>query len=153
MAIEYDWNGDTDLGVDELRRFVAAGTGGRESADGTVFAKAMYFTALPVAGADVNPAMALFGLEERFRATFRFHSLADGATTVHDTALMVHTLIAFASQHDGRGVLLFNGEIAVLQYADREVVLDAEWEEWSDNEEIAPLLTQFPTRVLPQPLL
>jgi hypothetical protein len=66
---------------------------------------------------------------------------------------MVHTLIAFASQYEGRGVLLFNGETAVLQYADGDVVLDAEWEEWPDNSEVAPLLNQFTTRVLPQPLL
>jgi hypothetical protein len=94
-----------------------------------------------------------FGFDQRFTATFRFSSLADQPTAEHGTALMVHTLIAFASQYEGRGVLLFNGETAVLQYADGAVVLDAEWEEWPDNSEVAPLLNQFTTRVLPQPLL
>jgi hypothetical protein len=153
MAIEYTWNGDTDLGTGDLRRFIATATGGEESPDGTIFATGMYVSAGQVTGDEINPAMGLFGFEQRFSATFRFSSRADDATTEHDTALMVHTLIAFASQYDGQGVLLFNAEIAVLQYGDGDVVLDAEWEDWSENGEIAPLLSQFTTRVLPQPLL
>jgi hypothetical protein len=97
--------------------------------------------------------MRLFGFDDRFGATFRYSSRADQATTAHAAALMVHTVIAFALQHGGRGVLLFNGETAVLQYDGTDVVLDAEWEDWSENGEVAPLLNQFASRVLPQPLL
>ena len=35
----------------------------------------------------------------------------------------------------------------------RPITFGAEWEDWAENPEVAPLLTQFPSRVLPQPLL
>jgi hypothetical protein len=66
---------------------------------------------------------------------------------------MVHVLIAFAQSRDGTGVLLHNGERAVLQYGKDGVVFDADWEDWTENGEVAPLLTQFASRTLPQPLL
>lgn len=121
--------------------------------DGTVFLTGMYVTASESTGDEANPAMRLFGFDDRFGATFRFSSRADEATTAHAAALMVHAVIVFALQHGGRGVLLFNGETAVLRYDGSDVVLDADWEDWSENREVAPLTTRFATRVLPQPLL
>ncbi|WP_203721084.1 SitI3 family protein, partial [Paractinoplanes brasiliensis] len=113
----------------------------------------MYVTASADSADDVNEAMKLFGFEDRFWATFRFANLADEATSDHNTTLMVHVLIAFAQTHGGSGVLLHNGERAVLQYGKEGIVFDAGWEDWTENSEIAPLLTQFASRTLPQPLL
>jgi hypothetical protein len=154
MAIEYDWYGDAGIDSDALRAFIATATGGHQNAEGTVFVTGMYVMASHTAGEDErNPAIALFGFEDRFSATFRLSPQIDDETTAHVEALMAHTLIAFATQVGGHGVLLFNGEDNVLQYGDGEVTFGAEWDEWAENPETAPLLTRFPSRVLPQPLL
>ncbi|GIM89743.1 SitI3 family protein [Paractinoplanes toevensis] len=153
MAYEYTWYGDSELDTPGLTAFIAATTGGEERPDGTIFLAGMYVTARSVTGEDVNPAVSLFGFEHRFTATFRISSRVDDVTEEHATALMVHTVIAFASRFGGHGVLLFNGETAVLLHAGDHVVLDAEWEDWTENSEIAPLLDQFDSEVLPQPLL
>jgi hypothetical protein len=153
VAIEYDWSGDADVDIATLRAFIATATGGEQHPDGTVFLDGMYVMARTPSGDDVNSAIALFGFDERFSATFRFSNGADTATTERNTALMVHVLIAFAQSHGGSGVLLFNGEEAVLQYGKEGIAFASDWEDWSENSEVAPLLTQFGSRVLPQPLL
>src|SRR4051812_47849306 len=153
MAIEFTWYGDTDVDTQTLRGFVVTAVGGTQLPDGTVVRDGLFVSARHVVGDEVNPATALFGFDQRFRATFRFANLADAATTEHNIALMVHTLIAFAQRYGGAGVLLFNGDEAVLQYDANGVVFDVGWEDWTENREVAPLLTQFASRVLPQPLL
>jgi hypothetical protein len=153
VALEYDWSGDTEVDTAALRAFIATATGGQQAPDGTVFLDGMYVMASADSGDEANEAMRLFGFEDRFWATFRFANLADEATSDHNTALMVHVLIAFAQSRDGTGVLLHNGERAVLQYGKDGVVFDADWEDWTENGEVAPLLTQFASRTLPQPLL
>lgn len=153
MALEYDWYGDTDLDTATLRDFITTATGGEQHPDGTIFTPGMYVMARPVAGDEVDEAIRLFGFDDRFAATFRFSSTADEETTNRAAARMAHTVIDFAAAHGGHGVLLFNGETVVLRYGDGEVVLNAGWEDWSDNDQTAPLLDRFPSRVLPQPLL
>ena len=153
MATEYDWSGDANVDLATLRAFIATATGGEQRPDGTVFLDGMYVMARTPSGDDVNSAIALFGFEERFSATFRFANLATAPTTEHNTALMVHVLIAFAQRYGGSGVLLYNGDVAVLQYGEDGIVFASDWEDWSENSEVAPLLTQFASRVLPQPLL
>ena len=153
MADEFTWYGDADLDTADLRSFVATITGGEQHADGTIFLPGMYVTARHVTGDDVNPAVRLFGFDHRFTVEFRLSARADDTTTKHNAALMAHALIAFSSQHSGRGVLLFNGEDAVLEYSDGDVVFAADWEDWSENNEVAPLLSQYPSRLLQQPLL
>lgn len=153
MAIEYDWYGDAEIDTPSLRAFIVTATAGEQHEDGTVFLPGMYVTGGHVEPDDANPAIALFGFEDRFRGTFRLSKQADEPAQQHAEALMAHTLIAFATQVGGHGVLLFNGEENVLQYGDGAVTFGAEWEEWAENPETAPLLTQFPSRILPQPLL
>lgn len=149
MAVEFTWYGDADVDTPTLRSFLVAAVSGAQQPDGTVFRDGLQVFARHAPGDDV----ALFGFDQRFRATFRFANLADPATTERNTALMVHVLIAFAQSHGGNGVLLFNGEQAVLQYGADGVVFASDWEDWTENAEVAPLLTQFASRILPQPLL
>ncbi|MBU2667417.1 hypothetical protein KOI35_28285 [Actinoplanes bogorensis] len=153
MALEYDWSGDTDIDMPALRAFIATATGGSQHPDGTVFLDGMYITARTVSDDDSNPAMKLFGFDERFTSTFRFANTADDATTDHNIALMAHVLITFAQSRKGRGILLHNGEKAVLQYGEHGIVFDSEWEDWTSNGKVAPLLTSFLGCALPQPLL
>jgi hypothetical protein len=126
---------------------------GTQLPDGPIVRDGLRVYAGRVSGDEVNPAAALFGFDQRFRATFRFANLAEPATTDHNIALMVHVLIAFVRSRGGRGVLLYNGEEAVLQYSEDGIVFDSNWEDWTENAEVAPLLPQFAVRVLPQPLL
>ena len=153
MAVEFDWIGDADVDTASLRAFIATATGGDQHADGTVFLDGMYVMAGVTPEEDLDPDTMVFGFDERFSATFRFANLATKPTRDHNTALMVHVLIAFAQSYGGNGVLLFNGEQAVLQYGEDGVIFDAEWEDWTENAEVAPLLNQFTSRTLPQPLL
>ena len=154
MALEYDWYGDTDVDTTTLRAFIATATSGEQHPDGTVFLDGMYVTARVVSGGDdINPAIALFGFDERFTVTFRFASLAVPANTGRNTALMAHVLVAFARSRGGNGVLLFNGEENVLQYGADGIVFASDWEDWTENSRVAPLLTRFANRALPQPLL
>ena len=153
MALEYSWSADADVDVATLRDFIATATGGEQHPDGTVFLDGMYVMAAVESGDDVNPSISQFGFDERISATFRFSNRAGEATTDHNVALMVHVLIAFAQSHGDSGVLLFNGEHAVLRYGEDGIIFDSEWEDWQENGEVAPLLGQFATRVLPQPLL
>jgi hypothetical protein len=153
MAIEFDWSGDAAVSRETMRTFIATATGGDQHPDGTVFVDGMYVTARAGSDHDVNPAIALFGFDERFSATFRFANLATRATTEHNTALMAHVVISFFQSFGGSGVLLYNGDVAVLQYGEDGIVFAADWEDWTDNSETAPLLVQFASRVLPQPLL
>jgi hypothetical protein len=153
MALEYDWSGNADVGTVALRSFIATATAGSQSPDGTIFLNGMYVTARAVSGDDINPAIELFGFQERFSATFRFANTADPATADHNTALMVHVLITFAQRHGGSGILLHNGEEAVLQYDETGIVFAEGWDDWTENGEVAALLDQFASRVLPQPLL
>ncbi|UQU64318.1 SitI3 family protein [Couchioplanes caeruleus] len=153
MAVEYTWYGDTDIDTAALRYFVSSLVDGAQQPDGSVLRDGLSISARRVVEDEVNPDAVLFGFDQRFRATFRFANLADAATTEHNTALMVHVLIGFAQRYGGSGVLLFNGEEAVLQYGADGVVFASDWEDWADNVEVAPLLEQFASRVLPQPLL
>jgi hypothetical protein len=152
VATEFDWYGDAEVDIATLRAFIADATGGEQYPDGTVRLDGMYITAR-VGSDDDDEVVPLFGFDERFSATFRFANLADAATTDHNTALMVHVIIAFAQTHGGSGVLLYNGEEAVLQYGEDGIVFASDWEDWTENSEVAPLLAQFTSRVLPQPLL
>jgi hypothetical protein len=153
VAIEFDWYGDADVDTATLRALVTAMTNGEQGPDGTVFLDGMYVMGRAVSGEDVNPAIALFGFAGRFSMTFRFANLADAPAAERNTALMVHVLIAFAQRYGGSGVLLFNGDEAVLQYGEGGVTFAADWEDWTENAEVAPLVAQFGSRVLPQPLL
>ena len=153
MAVEFTWYGDADVDTPTLRDFLATTVGGTQQLDGTVLRDGLSISARRVTEDEANPDTALFGFDQRFRATFRFANLADAETAEHNTALMAHTLIAFAQRNGGSGVLLFNGEEAVLQYGPDGIVFASDWEDWTENSEIAPLLTQFASRVLLQPLL
>ena len=153
VALEYDWSGDADVDSATLRAFITSATGGDQHADGTVFLDGMYITARTVTGDDVNRAITLFGWEERFSATFRLANLATEETTEHNIALMAHVLIAFAQRYGGNGVLLYNGDEAVLRYGEDGIVFSTDWDDWAENDETAPLLAQFASGALPQPLL
>jgi hypothetical protein len=153
MAIEYSLASEADVDTQDLQDFMVAAIGGEKGPDGTVFRDGMYVMAHRLAEGEENSAMQLFGIQHRVSATFRLANLADEATRNHNTALMVGAVLAFFHRYAGRGVLLFNGEVAILQRLTGEIVFDREWEDWFENDEVTPLLDGYPIRPLPQPLL
>ncbi|MFC7277082.1 SitI3 family protein [Paractinoplanes rhizophilus] len=149
MAIEYTYYSAADLTTEALRSQVAAVLGGTVTEDGTVVRDGLQTTAYHADPGDEAVAPGLFGFRHRITVRFRF-SAVHREFEEHNTALMASVVIGLAGAD---GVLLFNGEEAVIQVTGGAVIFNAEWDDWAENPETAPLLTQFPSRVLPQPLL
>ena len=153
MALEFDLQSDADIDSPELRAFLAGAVEGDLGPDGTVFRPGMYVMSRHVAPGDEDSTTRLFGFQHRINATFRFANLAAEAERDHNTAIMIRSVLALAERFGGHGVLLFNGELAVVQWTPEEVVFDSEWEEWSELDEVKPLLAGHALRPLPQPLM
>lgn len=148
MAIEYTYYGAADLDTDDLRSKAAATLGATLSPDGSMFRDGLWVNAYRVGAADVAKAADLFGFEHRVTITFRFSSLRPDSEE-HNTALMVGVVLALSGTD---GVLLFNGEEAVMQASGGEVVFAAGWEDW-DEPEVAALVRNHRVAPLAQPLL
>jgi hypothetical protein len=153
MATEYVFYSDADIKSDELHTFFASALGGEIGAGGTVFREGLYVTAYWEPYDERNPAIRLFGFEPRITATFRFANLADEPTRDHNAALMVASVLAFFERYGGRGVLLFNGDVAVILRLTDDVVFSRHWDEWFEVAEVAPLLAGHRVDTVPQPLL
>jgi hypothetical protein len=148
VAIEYTYYGAADLDTDDLRSTVAATLGAAISPDGSMFREGLWVNAYRVEATDVATAPSLFGFQHRVTITFRFSSVRPDLEE-HNTALMVGAVLALSGSD---GVLLFNGEEAVMQAARGEVVFAAGWEDW-DEPEVAALVRNHRVASLAQPLL
>jgi hypothetical protein len=148
MAIEYTYYGAADLDTDGLRSVVVATLGATVSPDGSMFREGLWVNAYQVGPADVATAPRLFGFEHRVTVTFRFSSIHRDLEQ-HNTALMVGVVLALS---DADGVLLFNGEEAVIQTSGGEAIFAAGWEDW-DEPEVAALTRDHRVAPLAQPLL
>ncbi len=153
MAIEYTFYGEADVSSDDLRSVIVGAVGGAQGADGTVLRTGLNVTANRVDAGGGNPATHFFGFEHRVTATFRFSNTAEGGTRDHNITLMVGAVLAYFDRYAGRGVLLFNGEEVIIQRLDHEVVFNSDWDDWTDVDEVRPLLSGHAVRPLLQPLL
>ena len=153
MAIEYDLSSDADIDGADLVAFFETAVEGKTGQDGTVFRDGMSVTARRVPDGDEDSTSQLFGFDERSRATFRFHNLAPEATREHNKAVMVRAVLAFFERFECCGVLLFNGEVAVVQRLSGGTVITDDWREWLDGDEVAALVAAHQVGRLPQPLL
>ena len=153
MATEYTLSSEAEVDTGELQDFMVAAIGGDKGPDGTVFRDGMYVTAYRVPDGEGNPAMQLFGFQHRVTATFRLSNLSNEATKNHNAALMVGAVLAFFDRYAGRGVLLFNGEVVIIERLTDEIIFDEEWDDWFENDEVTPLLRGFAVRPLAQRLL
>jgi hypothetical protein len=149
MAIEYTYYGSADLSTQSLRSKVAGALGGSLTPDGTVTREGLSATAYRVEPGEEATAPSLFGFAHRVTVRFRF-SARQRDLAEHNTALMVGAVLGPA-QADG--VLLFNGEEAVLQTADGETIFATGWEDWDDMPEVVALRRSHRGAPLAQPLL
>lgn len=148
MATEYTYFGAADLETAELRSVVAASLGATLSPDGSMSRDGLWVSAYRVEPEDVATAPHLFGFEHRVTVTFRFSSM-HRELDEHNTALMVGVVLALSTAD---GVLLFNGEEAVMQTSGGEVTFASDWEDW-DEPEVAALMRDHRIAPLAQPLL
>ncbi|GAA2647944.1 SitI3 family protein [Paractinoplanes durhamensis] len=149
MAIEYTFYSAADLSTDRLRSMIAAVIAGTIMPDGSLTREGLWTTAHRVEPGDEATAPPLFGFTHRLSVRFRF-SATRRDLEEHNTALMVGAVLALA-QADG--VLLFNGEEAVLQCVNGEATFAADWDGWDDMPEVAALQAGRRTAHLAQPLL
>jgi hypothetical protein len=149
MAIEYTYYGAADLDTDGLRSTVAAKLGASLSPDGSMARDGLWVVAYRVADDEVARAPALFGFAHRVTVDFRFSSTRRDLEQ-HNTALMLGVVLSLS---DTDGVLLFNGEEAVVRTADSEVTFSAGWADWDDMPEVTALKRDHKVAPLPQPLL
>jgi hypothetical protein len=153
VATEYTLQSDADLTIDSLRTFFESAIDGDAGTDGTVFRPALYVMASRVADDERDETTELFGFTDRVFVTFRFANLAEVATRDQNIAVMVSAVLAFHKRFGGRGVLLFNGEVAVIQWEDADLIFSSDWEDWFEVEPVIPLVAGRRVERLPQPLL
>ena len=153
MAREYTFYGAADTTSEHFRSVIAGAVGGSAGADGTIFVDGMYISAFSVDSAEKHSITRLFGFEHRVTAIFRFDNMSTPSIAEHNTVLMAIAVLAVFDAYAKPGVLLFNGEEAILQRLDDGVVFDAEWEEWAEIPDVGALMAAHSKRRLPQPLL
>jgi hypothetical protein len=149
MAIEYTYYGAADLDTDDLRSTVAVALDASLSPDGSMTREGLWVVAYRVADDEVARAPALFGFAHRVTVDFRFSSTRRDLEQ-HNTALMLGVVLSLAGTD---GVLLFNGEEAVVRTTGGEVTFAAGWSDWDDMPEITALKRYHKEAPLPQPLL
>jgi hypothetical protein len=66
---------------------------------------------------------------------------------------MVEAVLAFFDAYPGRGVLLFNGEEAILQRLGDGIEFGSDWDDWLELPEVTPIVARHSLRRLGQPLL
>lgn len=152
MALEYTCYSAADLGTDELRSLLATAVGGVLTADGTVVREGLSVDAWRETPGEEASAPHLFGFVHRITVLFRLWNNMRPEVEEHNTALMIVAVLRILDRREADSVLLFNGEEAVLQAVDGDVVFDAEREEW-EFPETAALLKGRRVERLPQPLL
>lgn len=152
MALEYIYDGSAALSSEELRSLVVSCLGGSLMPDGAILREGLRAVAYQVEPGEEAAAPSLFGFLHRVSVRFRFSSNR-GDLEGHNIALMVSTVLALADRTKADGVLLFNGEEAVLQVVGGEAIFAEDWDDWEDLPEAAALKTGRRVGHLAQPLL
>jgi hypothetical protein len=152
MALEYTYHGAAALTTEGLRSLVASSLAASPGPDGAIVREGLWVTAYRVDPGEEAVAPALFGFPHRVTVRFRF-SATRRDLEEHNTALMVGTVLAIADQTKTDGVLLFNGEEAILQVIGGEAIFADDWEDWDDVPEAAALKSGRRVGHLAQPLL
>jgi hypothetical protein len=152
MALEYFYYGAAELGTDELRSLVAESVGGKITDEGMVVRDGLIIAAERETPGEEASAPRLFGFPHRITVLFRFSNRRPELEE-HNMALMIGAVLAVLDRTGANGVLLLNGEEAILQFVAGEAVFDEGWEGWEEHPEAAALKAGRRVARLPQPLL
>jgi hypothetical protein len=153
VAIEYDLRSDAEVDDGALLAFFAASVGADAVLEGVAYRSGMSVTAIAADDEEVDSTGRAFGFKQRSTVVFRFSDMLDEDIRDRNAAMMVGAALTFFGNPGRRGVLLFNGEMALIQSLDDGLVVSDEWEEWLDGEETAGLLAGRPVQSLHQPYL
>ena len=154
MSLFYTFYGAADAIPAEFRTLIAETVGAREVSADTVIRDGMNVTVHRVAEDDPEDSTGkYFGFTEHISATFTFDNLAPPEERDGNVVRMVAAVLAVLEAWHGPGVLLHNGERAVLQRLDDGIEFDSGWDEWAEIDGVAPLMSAHVTRRLGQPLL
>ena len=154
MSLFYVFYGEADAPVAEVGRLIAATVGAEHVTADTVFCHGMNVTVHHVEDGDAEDSTGrYFGFAERTSATFTFDNLAPREQRESNVVRMVAAVLAIFEAWPGRGVLLHNGEHAVLQRLADGIEFDSEWDDWIEIDGVAPYLSANATLRLTQPLL
>jgi hypothetical protein len=149
MATEYTYYGSADLDTESLRTRVAGALDATLSSDGLVVRDGLTAAAYRIGPGEEATAPGLFGFCHRITVRFRF-SPSRRDQQERNTALMVGAVLGLAGTD---GVLLFNGEEAVVRSSADDTVFATDWEEWDDMPEVVALKASHRAAPLAQPLL
>ncbi|MFI7601396.1 SitI3 family protein [Actinoplanes sp. NPDC049681] len=150
--MEYTYYSAADLTTDELRTAVTAALDGSATPDGSIMREGLSASAYHIDPDGEATAPQRFGFVHRVTCLFRFSSTRRELEE-HNTALMVGAFLEIADRTGADSVLLFNGEEAVLQSRDGEVIFSADWEDWEILPELSALTSGRRVAQLAQPLL
>jgi hypothetical protein len=153
VGTDYELLGEADLSHDGFYSFIQAAVDGRPTESNFMIAEGMGVYAERTTSGDERSAADRFGFTHRVSATFRLSSHASEEVLAQAEVVMYRTVIEFFERFPGRGVLLYNGEEVTIQKLDNGIEINSDWEEWTDNPGLQPLINGYPYRPLPQPLL
>jgi hypothetical protein len=151
MSLFYIFYSEADVLLLDIQRLLASALHGRIVVDDMIFREGMTASVYRIEGEEDSTGK-YFGFIERLEVSFNFDNSAPPRTTDHNIVLMVSSVLSILDTYPGRGVLLHNGDRAVLQRLDDGVEFDTDWEDWSTLGEIVTLASRNVLRRLPQPL-
>ncbi|MEO3744243.1 SitI3 family protein [Plantactinospora sp. B5E13] len=152
MALEYVLYASADVTTEELLSFMANATGGEISGN-YVRRGALDVTAYRDDPDDPAPVAEMLGFTHRVTATYRLSNRATPDARDEAARVMIRSALTFFAHYPADGVLLFNDSRIILQRLNGPVVVDHEWEDWTDVPGMRQLIAGIETRRLAQPLL
>ncbi|MCU7722808.1 SitI3 family protein [Actinoplanes sp. KI2] len=151
MALEYVYYGAADLGAGELHSMLAGLLDGTVVDDITVERDGLSVASWRETPGEEARAASLFGFTHRITAIFRFQNLRRELED-QNTAVMIGCVLGILQRTGADGVLLFNGEEAVLRCVDGKAVFSDDWD-WGDSAEVTAIRSGHRVARLVQPLL
>ncbi|MEV6344753.1 SitI3 family protein [Actinoplanes sp. NPDC051851] len=99
------------------------------------------------------PIAESLGFTNRLSVTYRLANRATDQARDEAISATIRSVLAFFDHYPSDGALLFNDSRVILQRVHGAVVIDRDWEDWTDIPDMREIINGLEARVLPQPLL
>ncbi|WP_148086355.1 SitI3 family protein [Micromonospora sp. HM5-17] len=151
MALEYVLYASADVATEEILAFMANAVGG-EIVGTFVRRDALEVTAYRDDPGDEAPIGGMLGFTHRVTATYRLSSRATDEARDEATRAMIRSVLSFFTRYPSDGVLLHDDSRIILQPLNGPVVIDSDWEDWTEVPGMSHVVAGLDRRSLPQPL-
>lgn len=94
-----------------------------------------------------------FGFRPMLGVGFRIDSNASDDDYLAGKHLLIQATVALLRAYAGAAVLLFNGELVLLQRLQTQITLNQDWREWTSYDLLRDVTLPYELRPLPSPLL